>query len=274
MKTLLKIGIFSLLGVWCLFHIVSCFNDTEQADDFDTEIICHLNLTQSMLDSYSITQIRLSILQGESVIWGPKTYNVSVGSASMTGVPPGDKYIISAEALSSDGTTACSGESSLFNAVAGQTTNAGYIHLICVGFDCFFEPSSVNPTFTADEWRWNFDWGVRESKGTAVQLQVCIIEFYTLQGTEPYSSNDFAGQFNDWFGTSTLPAFGELRTDNWFWHHNDGSGTGWKMRWIYRGQDSNGNAMESICWVTLNNSSNATSGVENNFQVTPKCEPK
>ncbi|MFC1853973.1 hypothetical protein ACFL27_27630 [candidate division CSSED10-310 bacterium] len=251
LKKLFILVVFSVLGLACLF---SCMADSESDDALTAQIICQIGLTKSMIESYSITQVRVTIKQGETVIWGPTVYDVAQGSATITGVEPGSGYKILVEALISDGTVNCSGESGSFEARADQTTDVGYIHLKCVGLACSFSPATVNPVYDNQNsrWVWYFDYIIRETKGTGVRLDSLIMDFYSL--ADVYQrTEDRSYRIVDYFDTDWLPAFAELICTDWWWYNSNG--VGWKMKWTYGGTDANGNRVECSCWVTLNSAS-------------------
>ncbi|MFC1853972.1 hypothetical protein ACFL27_27625 [candidate division CSSED10-310 bacterium] len=235
--------IIFMLSSSCFY---SCLEDGGGESGHTAQIVCQIGLTKSMIESYAIIQIRLTVKQGDTTIWGPRTYDISAGGATLTEVEPGNGYTMLAEALSSDGTMVCSGVSNSFNAVADQTTDIGYVHLRCVGLDCTFMPGSVDPTYT-------FDWAISNSRPYAVQLQNLSIDLYSLNGAE-IGTIDRTDRLNDYFGTTTIPANGSLTCEGWFWSNSNNSGTGWRMVWTYTGVDEWGYTVDCTCEVTCNNS--------------------
>lgn len=117
---------------------------------------------------------------------------------------------------------------------------------------CSFYPNPVYPeyNYNYDEYRWYVDWSVFETGGSGVTLNSLWIDFYDIYGNYEESVN-YTSSIREWFGTTYIPPYGELESNNRFWINDNGSGYGWIMQFSYRGVDQNGNTVSTSGSVTL-----------------------
>ncbi|MFC1849829.1 hypothetical protein ACFL27_06435 [candidate division CSSED10-310 bacterium] len=247
--------IISLLIIVITLQTIACLDDVSQDQSRDTaQIVCQIGLTEAMKAAYTISQIRLTILQGSSIIWGPNTYDYSLGQVDVTGVTPGNGYHVFAEVLDTNSLVVCQGDSLAFNAVAGQLTNAGYIRLGCLAIVLSIEPDPV--PYNANRAYWSWEENLEEMAGVPATFVTGYYEaldqnFELISGTH---NNLEVSQFMDWYNecdnnNGKIGAYGTLcGRFNWsIWETSTG---GYYVEYL-KFRDDNGMIIEMTVTVRM-----------------------